>query len=113
MDNLCKKMLTYYPKAKIGFIIVHKMGAGWNARIANRYAYMGYARTVCKKWGVPVINLWDDGQLRPDILTMYNPEYNTISTATEHGLTYYDGQHLTAYGYDVLSPKISEWMKSL
>ena len=113
MDSLCKKILTYYPKSKVGYIIVHTMGAGWNAQIANRYAYMGYAEAVCKKWGIPVINLWDDGQLRPDILAMYNPTYNTRASATEHGLLYYDGQHLTAYGYDVLSPKISEWMKGL
>ena len=113
MDSWCKKALTYYPKKKIGFIVAHKMGTGFVTYVKNRYDYFTYASKVCKKWGIPVLNLWDDGQLRPDVTSMYDPQYNTIETATEHGLPYYDGQHLTAYGYDVISPKIAEWMKTL
>ena len=113
MDSWCKKALTYFPKAKIGFIVAHKMGTGFVTYVKNRYDYFTHVSKVCKKWGIPVINLWDEGQLRPDVTSMYDPNYNTIETATEHGLPYYDGQHLTAYGYDILSHKIAEWMKSL
>ena len=113
MDSLCKKALTYFPKAKIGFIVAHKMGKGFTSYTKNRNDYFTYASRVCKKWGIPVLNLWEDGQLRPDLISMYDPTYNTIETATEHGLCYYDGQHLTAYGYDVISPKIEAFMKSL
>lgn len=113
MDSLCKKALTYFPKAKIGFIVAHKMGLGFVTYTKNRYDFFTYASKVCKKWGIPVINLWDEGQLRPDVASMYDSNYNTIETATAQGLPYYDGQHLTAYGYDVLSPKIEEWMRSL
>lgn len=113
MDSWCKKALTYFPKAKIGFIIAHKMGTNFVTYVKNRYDYFTYAEKVCKKWGIPVINLWETGQLRPDVESNYNPIYNTIETATEHGYLYYDGQHLTAYGYDLISPKIEAWMKSL
>ncbi|HAE24334.1 MAG TPA: hypothetical protein DCG33_03245 [Prevotellaceae bacterium] len=113
MDSWCKKALTYFPKAKIGFIVAQKMGLGFTGYTKNRYDYFTYAEKVCKKWGIPVINLWDSGQLRPDVESNYNPTYNTIQTATEHGYSYYDGQHLTAYGYDVISPKITAWMKTL
>ena len=113
MDSWCKKALTYFPKAKVGFIVAHKMGTGFVTYVKNRYDYFTYAEKVCKKWGIPVLNLWDEGQLRPDVLSMYNPSYNTIESATEQGLPYYDGQHLTAYGYDAISPKIEAWMKTL
>jgi len=113
MDSWCKKALTYFPKAKIGFIVAQKMGLGFSGYTKNRFDYFTHALKVCKKWGIPVINLWEAGQLRPDVESNYNPTYNTIETATEHGYLYYDGQHLTAYGYDVISPKIAEWMKTL
>lgn len=113
MDSLCKKAMTYFPKAKIGFIIAQKMGLGFTGYCKNRYDYFGYAKAVCKKWGIPVLNLWDEGQLRPDVISDYDPTYNTIETATAQGLLYYDGQHLTAYGYDVISQKIAAWMKTL
>ena len=113
MDSLCSKALTYYPKKKIGFVIAQKMGTGYGNAVKNRREFFDYAATVCRKWGIPVLDLWNDGQLRPDIITMYDPDYNTVETATAQGLCYYDGQHLTAYGYDVLSPKIEAWMKTL
>ena len=113
MDSLCQKALTYYPKSKIGFIVAQKMGTGFGSNVTGRRTYFDYAKEVCKKWGIPVIDLWDEGQLRPDISTMYNPTYNTIQTATEQGLLYYDGQHLTKFGYDVIVPKIEAWMRNL
>ena len=113
MDSLCSKMLSYYPHAKLGFIIAPKMGLGFTGYTKNRYDYFGYAAKVCKKWGIPVLNLWDEGQLRPDLSAFYDSEYNTFSSATEHGKAYYDGQHLTKWGYNIISHKIEAWMETL
>ena len=113
MDSLCKSLLEYFPYKKIGFVLVHKMGVGSSPLVINRKLFMGYVKKVCEKWGIPVIDLWKDSQLRMDIPSMYNPEYSTVTLATAHGYAYYAGGHLTKYGYDVISPKIAAFMKNL
>ena len=119
LDTLFYKAQQYYPKKKIGFIIAQKMGRALNADgnpdpyVANRRHFFDLAIQACEKWGIPYIDLWNEGYLNPNSTAMYNPSYNTIETATEHGLCYIDGQHLTAYGYNVISPKIAAWMKTL
>lgn len=113
MDKLCKSLLEYFPYKKLGFVIVHKMGAGATERVLTRKAVMGYIKNVCAKWGIPVIDLWNEGQLRPDVISMYDPNYTTRIAATNHGKAYYAGGHLTRYGYDVIAPKIGAFMKTL
>lgn len=113
MDSLCKSLLEYFPYKKLGFIIVHKMGVGATPLVNNRKTVMGYIKKVCEKWGLPVIDLWKDGQLRPDVITMFDPDYTTIIAATNNGKAYYAGGHLTKYGYDIIAPKIGAFMKTL
>ena len=63
---------------------------------------------ICKKWGVPFINLWDGCQLNPSNPSMYNSD-----AQGDENYDYIDGQHLTAKGYEVVTPKIEAWMKTL
>ena len=103
VDYICKRLVSTYAGAKIGFIGAHKMGQA-DASRANRGYYIHTAMEICKKWGVPVLNLWDNCYLNPKIPAHY--------TSGESYL-YTDGQHLTANGYEYISPMIEAWMKTL
>jgi lysophospholipase L1-like esterase len=107
IESLFKRLLTTYPNAKIGVIIAQKMGVSNNYTKEgnNRRAYFEVLIQLCEKWGIPYINLWDKGRLNPKLSVYY--------TNGSEGEYYTDGQHLTAKGYDLISPMIEEWMRTL
>lgn len=109
LDTIFYKATNYWKGKAIGFIVAQKMGTNHQA---NRKAFMDRAMDICEKWGIPYINLWDGCYLNP-----YNPNCwkssNTAQENRDQGYLYTDGQHLTAKGYDYISPMIEDWMKSL
>lgn len=111
LDQLFFKATSYYPNAKIGFIIAQKMGVVSEGRTYtqednNRRMFFERAMDVCNKWGIPYINLWDGCPLNPSLAAYYNTEVTTNNSYT-------DGQHLTAKGYDIITPKIEAWIRTL
>ena len=70
------------------------------------------ALEVCKKWGIPYIDLWERTPLNPSLKCYYNaslsPEENI-----DLGKAYNDGQHLTAVGYALVTPAIESFIASL
>jgi lysophospholipase L1-like esterase len=114
VESLLYKAITYYPSAKIGFIIAQKMGThavGFGEGNKRRH-YFNRVIEVCKKWGVPYIDLWESSILNPRLKCYYDPELDAKGN-TEAGKAYQDGQHLTAFGYDMISDAIEAWMKTL
>lgn len=85
-ESACKQMIIKCHGKKILYIVAQKMGTvSWQNR---RYPYFSKAMEICKKWGVPFVNLWDDFYI--------NPAVDILNT------TYYkDTQHLLPEGYDV------------
>lgn len=120
LESLFYKALNYYPNTKIGFIIAHKMGRasdyGYESADSpstrRRRKFFELAIQVCKKWGIPYIDLWEGSPLCPKLLCYYDPA-KTADENTEAGKAYRDGQHLTQVGYNIISPKIEAWMKTL
>lgn len=101
LESLFYKAITYYPTKKIGFIVAHKMGTirgTWDT--CNRNVFFNHVRAVCKKWGIPFLDLWYDSHLCQDI-----PKIRE--------LMYTDNQHLSSLGYDYVSDIIEAWMKTL
>jgi len=115
VETLFYKALNYYPYAKIGFIIAPKMGYTTSVGFYEgnrRREYFELIIEACKKWSIPYLDLWNDGQLNPMIPSMF--EYGaTVEENIARGSVYTDGQHLTAKGYDVITPKIEAFMRSL
>lgn len=114
LETLFYKAVNYYPTAKIGYILAHKMG---RSKIGfgpenNRRRYFLRIIEVCKKWGIPYIDLWESSPLNPWLPCYYNPEL-TVDGNVEAGYAYSDGQHITAAGYDIISPAIAAWVRSL
>ena len=110
VEHLFKRVTTDYAGAKIGFIIAHKMGyattaAHYDAATSRRRKYFETIIELCKKWGIPYIDLWEGCYLCP-----MNPAHNTANT----NLMYVgDYQHLAKRGYDYITPMIEKWMETL
>ena len=114
LEMLFFKAMSYYPYAKIGYIVTPKMGIysyGYGPECRRRLYFLR-AIEVCKKWGVPYIDLWETAQINPALKCYYDPDLDReANTAAKKAYT--DGQHLTALGYDMISNSIGEWIKGL
>lgn len=98
VESTLKQAILKYPGKKIGFIIAHKMGELDQQPV--RKAFFDRIVECCKKWGIPYLNLWETcylNPLLPDIKTTY----------------YSDNQHLKSVGYDLITPIIEKWIKTL
>ncbi|MBE6807746.1 MAG: SGNH/GDSL hydrolase family protein [Ruminococcaceae bacterium] len=115
VEALFKRVTTNYPGAKIGFIIPQKMGYysgedGQNTAYSygktnTRRMYFDTIIELCKKWGIPYLDLWYGCYLNP-----MNP---THRIGDDPFYANGDGQHLTTKGYDYITPMIEKWMESL
>lgn len=114
LETLFYKAMNYYPDARIGYIVAQKMGptdCGYGPEFHRRFYFLK-AIEVCKKWGVPYIDLWERSTLNPSLKCYYDPEL-TKEENISAGKAYSDGQHLTAHGYDMISSAIADFIRSL
>ena len=112
VDSLFYKALVHYKGVKLGFIIAQKMGLSSSAYTENRRAYFDVIIEMCKKWGIPYIDLWNGSFLNPNIPNQYDSS-KTAEQNTTAGSYYTDGQHLTALAYDYLAEPIAAWLSTL
>lgn len=116
LETIFFKATKYWKGKHIGYIVAHRMGYYqhqiYNAENSNRRYYFERAIEVCKKWGIPYLDLWNDCYLTPS-----NPNMYTYGKTGEENIAlgnmYTDGQHLTSKGYDYITPIIEEWMRSI
>lgn len=111
VDTMFYKALTYWPKAKIGFIVAMQMGTN-NESSANRRRYFDEIKAIAKKWHIPVLDLWDESQMDARLTVYYDPSLTSAENVAA-GKCYYDGQHPTSYGYDLMQDKIDVWIHTL
>lgn len=112
-ESLILKILTTYPDAKIGYIIPQKMGQGlFDSTNSKRRRYFDCAIEVCKKWGVPYVDLWNENPLNPELSLYYDSSLDSTGNI-EAGKAYTDGQHLTLAGYEKLIPQIESFMLNI
>ena len=114
LESLFFKAISYYPLAKIGYIVAPKMVGvdGSYIPAARRRRYFDRAVEICKKWGIPCLDLWENCQLNPALKCYFDPSV-TVAENIAAGRAYMDGQHLTAVGYEFVSTAIESWMRSL
>lgn len=114
LESLFFKALNYYPRVKIGYIVAQKMGlpGGGYGKDYKRRHYFLRAIEVCKKWGVPYLDLWEGSPMNPSLVCYYDPNLSAEEN-TKAGKAYFDGQHLTEVGYDILSDRIRSFVASL
>ena len=100
LEKLFYTALTNWTGKKIGFIIPHKMGSV--SGISQMNVYHEKARDICKKWSIPFIDLFNISTLNSNI-----PAVKSALFAPN------DTWHLSSAGYEVITPKIEAWLKTL
>lgn len=104
MEYLLSKAIYLYPTARIGFIVAQKMGSYSDYSTSIRRKFFDRCVEVCRKYGIPCLDLWNTCHLHPKIdKASHNDAY----------YMYTDGQHLSDAGYDYIAPIIEEWMRSI
>mgnify|MGYP003293332920 CR=1 FL=1 len=114
MESMFYRSLMTFPETKIGFIIAQKMNCPTDAdgKYFKRRHYFKIAEQVCKKWGVPCLNLWDNSQINPSLPSYYDPSLDREGNLAA-GKVYLDGQHLSPLGYAMISGQILSFVESL
>lgn len=105
-ETMLYKAITYYPTAKIGYIVAH------NIKDSIYRTFFDRAIELCKKWGIPYIDLWHCSHLNKLLTAHYDSSLGEQGNI-DAGKLYTDGKHLTPTGYEVITPKIEAWMKIL
>lgn len=115
-ETICMHLSKYWLGKHFGYIIPQKQGVtnNYSAASNNRRAYYETAIQICKKWGISVLNFWDDCYLNPNHSWMCDTN-NTMTQQEiyDAGFLYADRQHLTAEGYEYESSIVAEWLRSL
>ena len=111
LESIFYRLVTQMKGKHIGYIIPQKMGHT-EVLVARRRTYFDRAIAIAQKWGIPVLDLWDDLYFNWRLAAHWD---QTMTSAQNEaaGNLYLDGQHLTTTGYSVQSPIIAEWMKKI
>lgn len=115
-ETICMNLSKYWLGKHVGYIVPHKQSVStyYDAEHNNKRYYYETAMRICKKWGIPVLNLWDGCYLNPKHHWMCDTD-NTMTQQDiyDAGFLYADRQHLTSEGYDYEGTLVSDWIKSL
>lgn len=95
----------YWPKAKIGYIINYETPLSSEKRIELSESYYNELKKVLAKWNIKYIDLYSGS-------TDTGIKYSTLLKVDTK--TYLpDGLHLNSDGYELISPYIYNWLKTL
>ncbi|MBR4282238.1 MAG: SGNH/GDSL hydrolase family protein, partial [Clostridia bacterium] len=104
LEELLYYAFKYFPNAKIGFMTTFATPLAANQNLGatgDMSAYYNLALDICKKWGVPVLDMYHDRYVNNELMQVTT--YNCLK----------DALHPNAKGYDNLAPYIGEWMERL
>lgn len=113
-EALLSRIVKSYPRAKLGYIIPQRMYpvADHSAAGHIHRRFFDRAAELCRKWGIPVLDLWNGTPLNPSLDVYYDPNI-AKEDAEAAGKFYTDSQHLTLVGYRYLAERIEPWMRDL
>lgn len=114
LEEMIHYTVSNYVGAKIGYIINYATpNSTWGGETKDMSAYFAKAKEICAKWNIPYIDLYSgtielngvENTYSYDILDMTNKGSLYNSDAGE--------VHIGGHGYDLISPYIGHWMRSL
>lgn len=111
VETLFYKATTYFPNAKIGFIIPMQMGRN-NATSANRRRYFDEIISIANKWHITVLDLWNKSHADSRLTAYYDSSMTGSENVTAQKF-YFDGEHPTSYGYNLMQDMITNWVHTL
>lgn len=101
IESMFKAALARFPDKKIGYVFIHKCAWQFDSRVPNSYYDM--AKSACKKWGIPYLDL--NTQVPP-----LNYIADLKSTYTANG----DGYHPNELGYRTFYvPKVTAFLNTM
>ncbi len=110
LESVFYRATKYWRGKKICYIVAHKMSSG--KPFKNRRSYFDLAIEICKKWGIPYLDLWNTCYLNSSLPWMYDPALDAEGNDAA-GYFYADSQHLTSHGYDLTADIIDSFLKTL
>ncbi len=90
-----------FKNAYFGYIINFSLPAAKYGRLADMSEYFTVAKQICDKWEIPYIDFY------------FNDEFNNKVMMTRSMKYLKDYIHPNPDGYDVISPYINDWMKTI
>ena len=111
LESILYRLVTTMKGKHIGYLIPQKMGHT-AVLVELRRTFFDRAIVICKKWGVPYLDLWNDYYFNWQLSAHWD-QTKTSAENNEANNLYRDGQHLTDFAYTVQSPVIAEWMKTI
>ena len=100
LEELFYHVTRDQPQAKLGYIFNFATPRFTTGRIANMTEYYNVAKQICEKWGIPYLNMYEDGDLSSE-----------LKVTTTVNLS--DYLHPNTAGYDVIYKYIMYWMEIL
>ena len=110
LESIFYRATKYFRGKKICYIVAHKMT--WGPCFINRRSYFDLAIEICKKWGIPYLDLWNTCYLNSSLPWMYDKEKDAEQNEAA-GSMYIDSQHLSSRGYDLTADIIDSFLKTL
>ena len=112
LESVFYRAIALWPEARIGYIVAPKMGTS-HSTLYNRRLYFDRAVAVCRKWGIPYVDLWEECHLNPCLPAHYHEKTKGEENRDKNIGCYIDGQHLTARGYDIAADRILKWIGTI
>lgn len=91
-----------FVNAKYGYIINFRQPLATKyGRLSDMSEYVDVAKQICEKWGIDYLDLYNDENLNLNLLKTHTMKYLP------------DTIHPNTAGYDIISPIINDWMKTI
>ena len=100
LEELFYNVTKDYPEAKLGYIFNFATPSFKTGRIANMTEYYDEAEKICEKWGIPYLNMYEDGEFSKLLKVTANTNLS-------------DYLHPNTAGYDIIYKYIMYWMETL
>ncbi len=100
-ENTIKYAKDNFGNATFGFIVTFTMPAAEFGRMSDMSEYFALSKKICEKWGIPYLDLYFDEDLNK----------NRLKTHLTDNLP--DHIHPNSAGYNIITPIIEDWMKTL
>jgi len=101
LEEMFYQATRLFPNARLGYIINFKAPSCTKGTVSNMSAYVAVAKQICEKWDMPYLNLYEDEEFCNNVLKVTTNEFLP------------DYIHPNAAGYDLIYPKVEEWMETL
>lgn len=101
--NIYNAVKYYGDTAAIGYLMNFKMPAAKPGRCRDMSEYFSVAKEICEKWGITYFDMYNHKEITEKLAL----------TTTKHTYDEKNMVHISASGYDIITPYIEEYMRTM